>query len=229
MTVTTAPTEITTSITDIIIVIECIIIVTHLWQDASGNRWKAGLWSWVFGLLGFASFLGAIAHGIQIPKIFSNFIWKPLYMSLGLVVSLFLVGVFFDWQGRDMAKKLMPWSIVVGISFYLLTEFFDGAFLVFVVYEAVGMLIALVIYIYLAVTHRVKGAGIIAFAIFLNLVAAVIQASPLKVSIIVPFDHNGIFHLVQILGIAVLGKGLHVSMKPYLNSQLLHHPEKESI
>ena len=220
MALTTATTEITTSITDAIIAVECIVILFFLWRDASGNRWKAGLWCWVFGLLSFASFLGAIAHGIPIPPIINNFIWKPLYLSLGLVVSLFLVGVFFDWHGRDVAKRIMPWSVAIGISFYILTEVIDGVFMVFVVYEAVVMVTSLAIYIYLAKTNRVKGAGIIATAIFLNLIAAGVQASPLTLRIIVPFDHNGIFHLVEMVGIAVLGKGLHLSMKPYLNSQL---------
>jgi hypothetical protein len=48
----------------------------------------------------------------------------------------------------------------------------------------------------------------ISLGIGLSIVAAAVQASALSVRLIVPFDHNGLFHLVQLTGIAALANGL---------------------
>lgn len=209
-----SPAEITTSATDTLLAIECVAVLACLWRTPTGDRWRIGLWCWVFGLLAFVSFLGSAAHGLEMPHPWRAALWKPLYLSLGLLVALFLVGAFFDWRGRVVAGRLVPCSLGVGAIFFGLTEFLDGGFIIFLVYEAVAMAGALAIYSFLAATHRLKGAGIVALAIFLNLAAAAVQASSLSFTIWVPFDHNGVFHLVQMLAIAVLGLGLYLGLKP---------------
>jgi hypothetical protein len=83
-----------------------------------------------------------------------------------------------------------------------------GGLYLFVVYEAVAMLSALAIYAYLATTGRLRGAGVISLSIVVNLAAAGVQASDLSIQIIFPFDHNGIFHLIQMVGVAMLGVGV---------------------
>lgn len=209
-----SPTELTTSATDLVLAIECVVVLAYLRRTPSGDRWKIGVWCWVFGLLAFVSFLGAAAHGLEMPHSLRAAIWKPLYLSLGLLVGLFLVGAFLDWQGRVVARRLVPWSIGLGIIFFSLTEVLNGKFIIFILYEAAAMTSAFVIYSFLAATHRLPGAGVVATAIFLNLVAAGVQASSISFTLLVPFDHNGVFHLVQMVGIATLGLGLRIGMKP---------------
>ena len=209
-----SPTEITTSATDTVLAVECVVVLVYLRRTPTGDRWRVGLWCWVFGLLAFVSFLGAVAHGFEMPHALRAALWKPLYLSLGLLVGLFLVGAFLDWRGRVVALRLVPWSIGLGIIFFGLTEVLIGRFIIFVLYEAAAMAGALVIYCFLATTHRLNGAGVVATAIFLNLVAAGVQASTISFTILVPFDHNGVFHLVQMVGIATLGLGLRRGMQP---------------
>ena len=60
----------------------------------------------------------------------------------------------------------------------------------------------------LSATRQLQGAGIVATAILVNLIAAGVQASSLLVRIGFPFEHNGLFHLIQMVGIALLGLGL---------------------
>ena len=140
-------------------------------------------------------------------------LWKPLYLSLGVLVALFLVGAIYDWRGRVVAGRLFPWSIALGAAFFGLTELFRGASIVLVLYEGTAMVAALAIYSFLAAAHRLKGAGIVTMAILLNLAAAAAQASRISVRIVFPFDHNGICHLVQIVGIGTLGLGLRLGMQ----------------
>jgi hypothetical protein len=178
-----SPTEITTSATDTVLAIECVFVLAYLWRTPTGDRWRIGLWCWVFGLLAFVSFLGSAAHGLEMPHSWRAALWKPLYLSLGLLVALFLVGAFFDWRGHALARRLVPCSLGVGAIFFGLTEFLDGGFIIFLVYEAVAMAGALAIYSFLAARHRLRGAGIVAVAIFLNLAAATVQASRLSFTV----------------------------------------------
>jgi hypothetical protein len=207
------PTELTTSATDALLAIECVIITVYLWRTPTYDRWRTGLWCWVFGLISFSSFLGAITHGFKMPGFVRETLWKPLYLSLGVLVALFIVGAVFDWRGRTAAVRLLPWGIGAGVLFFGMTEYFGGAFIVFDVYVAMAMVITLAIYSFLAATNRVKGSGIVAVAILLNLTAAGVQATDASVRIFFPFDHNGVFHLVQMAGAAALGLGLRIGMR----------------
>jgi hypothetical protein len=208
MAIVTSPTEIATSATDAILAIECVVVLAYLWQTSTGDRWRIGLWCWVLGLLAFASLLGAVAHGFETPDSLRDVLWHLIYLSLGILIALFLVGAILDWRGRTFAQRLVPWSIGLGVIFFALTTVFNGVFFIFVLYEAVVMVSALVIYSFLAATHRLRGAGVVAVAIFLNLMAAGVQASSVSFKLLVPFDHNGVFHLIQMAAIATLGLGL---------------------
>ena len=130
-----------------------------------------------------------------------------MYLSLGLTVSLFVVGGIQDWRGEASARAALPWALAIGVGFFALTQLSSGAFLVFVVYEAVAMLATLAMYLFLA-QRRVVGAGMMVLGIAVSIVAAAVQASTLSARLIVPFDHNGLFHLVQLAGAAALANGV---------------------
>lgn len=213
MTIALSAVEQTTSATDAALAAQCIVIAVCLWRGAGCHLWRARLWCWVLGLLALASTLGAIAHGFDMPDRVRDALWVPLYLILGVLVALFVVGAVHDWRGQAAAKRLVPWSIGAGAVLFALTEIFEGAFIVFVAYEAAAMVCALAIYGRLAATRRVAGAGTIAGAIGLSLVAAGAQASDISVRLVVPLDHNGVFHLVQMLSIGVLGLGLRLGMR----------------
>jgi hypothetical protein len=208
-----SPTELTTSATDALLAIECAVIIALLLRTAPADRWRTNLWCSVFALLATASFLGALAHGLEMPTPMRTALWTPLYLSLGILVVLFIVGAVADWRGKMAAKRLVPWGLGVSAAFLGLTALLGGAFIVFIVYAATILLSALAIYTFLAVTPRLQGAAVMALAILLNLAAAAVQASNLSLHLVFPFDHNGLFHLVQIVSTAVLGLGVHLGMK----------------
>jgi hypothetical protein len=85
--------------------------------------------------------------------------------------------------------------------------------MVFVLYEAVAMLVALALYVRLAIRDGAKWAWLMVLGIGLNIVAAAIQASgTVRLDLGVPFDHNGVFHLVQMVAIVVLVLGVGASL-----------------
>jgi hypothetical protein len=136
-------------------------------------------------------------------------LWQPLYLCLGLVVALFAVAAVYDGIGPEPAQRLLIPALVVGAAFYLVTLVFPGTFLVFVLYEAVAMLFALAVYARLAVRNGAPWAWLMVVGIALNIVAAAIQATGrVRFTLLVPFDHNGVFHIVQMAAILVLVTGV---------------------
>jgi len=210
-----SPTELTTSATDLFLAIECAFIMIGLWRAPAVDRWRTSLWCWVFGLLAFSSFMGVVAHGLAMQASRREALFIPLFLCLGVVVALLVIGALLDWRGRDMAKRLLWLSVAVTIIFFVLVQLVYGALIIFIIIEALAIIGALAIYSFLAVTHRLKGAEFISLAILLSLVAAGMLASQVSMKVLFPFDQNGVFHLIEIVALATLGWGLRIGMKPY--------------
>jgi hypothetical protein len=150
-----------------------------------------------------------VAHGLDLSDSVTVWLWQPLYLCLGLVVALFAIAAVYDGIGPKMAHRLLIPALVLGAGFYLVTLAFPDSFLVFVVYEAVAMLFALALYLRLALKSGVPWTWLMVLGIALNIVAAAIQATgSVRFTLVVPFDHNGVFHIVQMAAILVLVTGV---------------------
>jgi len=207
------PAELTTAATDAVLAVLALVCIRWLAVRRSADPEKVTLWVLVLALLAVASALGAVAHGFDLSADTLWMLWQPLFLSLGLVVALFVVAAVYDGFGPAAARRLLIPALVVGAAFYLVTLVFPGTFMVFVLYEAVAMLVALVLYVRLAIRDREKWAWLMVLGIGLNIVAAGIQASgTVRLDLGVPFDHNGVFHLVQMVAIVVLVAGVGASL-----------------
>ena len=134
-------------------------------------------------------------------------------MLLGLIVALFVVGAIYDLRGLPAARRSVPFLMVLALVFFGVTQVASGAFLVFVLYEAAAMLFALGVYGYLAATEANRAMSLMVLGVGLNVVAAAIQATQAaSFTFIWPFDHNGVFHLVQMVALVVLCAGLQSSL-----------------
>ena len=140
-------------------------------------------------------------------------------LLLGLPVALFAVGAVYDMSGRRVAQRVLPVMLAVGAVFYGVTvvfpdDVFPDKFLVFVIFEMLVMLFALGVYCTLAIRGRLEGAGLIAAGILITIAAAVVQATgTLHFTVIWEFDHNGIFHLMQMPAIILLAVGLRAALR----------------
>lgn len=206
-------TEITTGVTDLTLAILAIGISILLWRINLNDRWKAHLWCTVLSLIAIAALLGTVVHTFALPEDISQLLWKPINLALGLAVAITGLGGIYDCWGKVVAKKLLLVAIAMGGGFFLITLLIDKGFIAFVLYQAIVMSGVLIIYLILTLKKHLAGAGIIAFAISLNMVAALIQRSSLSITIFVPFDHNGLFHIIQMVAISILGWGLMVGLK----------------
>ena len=206
---TTIPTEQTTAITDLVLAVVSLACLRVLRGVRSSSPWKVDVWSWVLGLVAIAALLGTVAHGLQLDERLQDLIWQPIFLGLGLAIGLFVVAAVVDWRGISAARKVLPIMLVVGVAFFALTRVVRGTFLVFVLYEAIAMLFALGVYGVLAARGRLSGAALVSVGIVLNMVGAAIQATEsVTITLGVPFDHNGVFHLVQMVAVVVLTVGI---------------------
>jgi hypothetical protein len=202
------PTELTTAATDALLAL----------LSAGGDRWlrgrlaadpaRASHWSLVFRLLAAASALGVLAHGLALSTAAREAFWHPLYLLLGLVVAAFLIAAVHDLLGEQAARRARWPLLALGVAFFVVTKALGGSFLIFVIYEGVAMLAALAAYAWLALRGRLAGAAAIALGIVLDLAAAGVQASSLSVTLGVPLDHNGLFHVVQLAALAAMLAGI---------------------
>ena len=204
------PVEQTTAATDLILALVAFggILFLQGCANNSGTLWRLYIWSAAIGLIGLAAALGAVARGLVILPTAHNRIWLVLNMALALAVSLFVVGVINDLWGYEVSKKALPVLLMAGLGFYLATLIYPGIFIVFIVYESLGLALALCVYMFLAVSGE-QGAGFMAAGVLLSIIAAVLQArKSIEFRLVWKFNHNGIYHLVQTVGLLFLFAGL---------------------
>ena len=206
-----SPTELTTAATDAILALVCIAGHVRLERLTGVVSWKKRVWAAVFALLALGSAIGAVFHAFELTPWWQLALRRSLFPVLGLAVAMFVVGAIADWRGRDTARAALPWAVATGVGALALPFLSALGFRLFVAFEAVGMVAALIIYVALWRRNH-PGAGTIAAGIVLTLLAAVVQTSSLSVTIVWPFDHNGLFHLVQIVALFVTAAGVRKSL-----------------
>ena len=210
------PAEKTTAVTDIMLALVAfagIVFLRNLQLNSVGLL-KINIWSAAIGLIGLAAALGATAHGLVLPRAFHRRIWLALNLTLSLAVSLFVVGVAYDLWGFEISLTTLPILLIAGLGFYLTTLIYPGVFFLFIVYEVVALVFALGAYMFMAIHKDLPGALLMATGIFVSIIAAGIQANKsVFLTFIWRFDHNGIYHLVQVVGLMLLLMGLGWSVR----------------
>lgn len=201
-----SPFERVTAITDVFMGLLAAFAALNISQLA-GFRYD--LWAWTFGLLAVSSLLGAVAHGFQMSQRTNDRLWMPINLSLGLTLGLFVVASLFDLGGEQLARVALPIMLAVGVGFFLFTLWKPGTFMTFLAYEALAMIFALGAYGYLFFNDSLAGAGWLAVGILVTILAALVQATgKAGKGIVWYFDNNGVFHVVQMLGLGLLWLGL---------------------
>ena len=209
------PAEKTTAVTVIMLALVAFggIVFLQNHQLNSVGLWKIKIWSSAIGLIGLAATLGAVAHGIVLSRTLHRRVWLVLNLALSLAVSLFVVGVVNDLWGFKISYTTLPILLTAGLGFYLITLFYPGIFFLFIIYEVVALVFALGAYIIIASHKIMPGAWLMSTGVFCSIIAAGIQTKKsLVLTFIWRFDHNGVYHLVQVLGLMFLLIGLRWSM-----------------
>ena len=203
------PTEQTTALTDAILAVVAIVAGACLLRVNHPESWKITLWAWAFGLLALAAILGTISHGFKLTPNIQTLLWRPLFLALGLLVALLMVGAVYDVWGLAAAQQMLPVMLIIGILFFCTTLIWPDTFVGFIIYGAVAMSFVLASYTWLALTGGLDGAWFIAAGILVTIIAIGVQAGEsVSFTLIWQFDHNGVYHLIQMVGVLLLVAGL---------------------
>jgi hypothetical protein len=164
--------------------------------------WLVALTGW-----GVSAVLGMVTHGFDLDPKVSTLLWQPLYIGLGLAQAMVVVASVDAWRGTGAAQRTLPVMLAAAGVYYWATWYWAGDFLVFVIFSAATTIAALVVHASLA-RGGLRGAGLVALGLGASLASGLLQATELTLSLIWNFDHNGLFHLGQMLGLALLIAGL---------------------
>lgn len=209
-----SPTERTTAATDAVLAALAAGCSAALLRKRPRNPWKAGLWAAAFGTLTLGATLGTVAHGFKMSPQTYQLLWQPLNLSLGVTIALFVTGVVYDTWGERAARRVLPLALLAAGGFFTFTLVRPGSYLVFVLYQSVGMLFALGVYSWLTRRRALPGAAWMTAGVLTTIIASALQASGrVSFTFIWQFDHNGVYHLVQMPGLLMLYTGLRAALQ----------------
>lgn len=198
-------TELTTAATDLILAGFAFGYAITLKTKRVDKKVRSILWRSIFILTALGALLGCIVHGLLIPKWLDSLLWLSIFLCLDVSIVLFAIAVIYDYWKK---VKGLPVLITTALISYLILVSYK-IFVVFIVYQLVVMLSALFIYGYLASSHQLKGAAYLCFGISIMVFGAFLQLFPTaQFRWIWTFNHNGVYHLVSILGLSLIFIGI---------------------
>lgn len=195
----TTPPEMTTAVTDFLLGCLALLILFRLRPLADRAPMKIKLWSWILGLLALASFYGTIAHAVVMSPETLNAFWMPLTFILGMMVSLFVAAILYEWRGEPVLRKSLAVMLTLGVVFFIgmfvLSRMITGYFIVFIAYSTLTMLFSLGLCLVLAVRRSDGTLGLMAAGIALIIAGSGIQAMrSIEFTVIWAFDYNSVYH-----------------------------------
>lgn len=204
-----SPTEQTTAITDLFLSLQAIGAIWILNRSQAKRPGWTDLWTWFFSLLSLSSLLGALSHGLKMTATVNTALWIVIYLALGIMMALFLIAAVTMHWSPELGIRCLPYGMLIAFTFFVVTQVWSDSFLLFVIYEAISMLLALILYLSCFWLRREKGSGLLAAGILVGIAAAIIDTqSTLRFTFIWEFNNHGIFHLVQMISLLLLTIGV---------------------
>ncbi|WP_298818527.1 DUF6962 family protein [Chloroflexus sp.] len=202
--------EQTTAATDLLLALAALAAIQRLHV---GTSWRRPVWQAAFALLAASGLLGAVIHGLRLSPALRERLWQPLNLLLALIIALFTTGAVSDRWGARAGQRVLPVLVGVAPGFVWISRRIQRGFLAFIAYELIAMIAALAIYADLAQRHQLPGAKRITVGILITMLAAGVQTSSLELVVgDVPFDHNGLFHIVQLAALPLLVEGVRAGL-----------------
>jgi hypothetical protein len=212
MDLTAVATERTTAGTNVLLAAAVLVGLAYLRGTTPPSPTRS-LWLGALGAFGLAVGLGAVLHGLATGEALTRALWQAVYLLLAVVLAMFMAGAVAARWGYPAARRALPFLLALAGAFYLAMQYAAGDFRVFVLFEAIALIFAVSLYAQLARRRR-AGAGRMALGLGLSLAAGLVQPmKSLMVRCIWTFDHNGVFHLIQLLGLVILVQGLRTTLQ----------------
>lgn len=198
-----------TMLTDLAITAIAWTFARRLTSDERHNVYRSRwLWGVAFFFIGLGALLGAISHGLAayLGDAADTVIWKGTVYSIGLSM-VFALGGAVDGTPLGSDARRILWGVnVAGFLVYAAWMIGHDDFLYVIYHYVPAMLLIAALQAWAYLSRRSAGALAILSGVLVTLVGAVVQQS--GYSLHVHFNHNDLFHLIQMVGLALFFRGV---------------------
>ena len=195
-------TEPVTLATDYALAAVCLWAGARLYMKSEHQRSRA-FWGAACLALGFSALLGGTYHGFQqsIPNFAASWLWKFTVLLIGLASFCMLAGSATATTAGPLRKGIFVFAIAKLVAYegWMLRH---DQFVWAIVDTASTMAVVLALH---AVRHRAPGSHWILAGVAASAAAALAQSSGLDLH--EHFNHNDLYHIVQIAAIALFYRG----------------------
>ena len=200
-------TEPMTMITDYLMGALALVLAARILGDAAAGQQSSGrLWAAAFVMTAVAAFVGGTYHGfIQwMPGVAGRAMWKATLVATGVASACLLAGALIAATAGPLRQALLV-LVLVKLLVYLWTIWTRDAF-VLVIVDYGAALVAI-----LLAAWFVRPSGLSPAAWWLTAgVAVAVAAGAIQWARVAPhphFNHNDLFHLVQMVSLYLLYRG----------------------
>lgn len=172
---------------------------------AAGQR-AVGWWAVAFAAVALMALVGGTYHGFgpQLGASIARGLWRVTVLAAGPVGFAVLAASFYSWLGGPVRTWLMV-AAGAKLALYLGWMAAHDDYLWVILDYGSSMLVALAVHVAIWVRQRQSTAVWICAGILVSIAAAVVQASGL--SLHRQFDHNVLYHLIQLAGLYLFYRG----------------------
>lgn len=200
-------TELTTMLTDYALGVLCALLGWRLWMGGQAQtRLSVRYWAAGIGALAVASFAGGTVHGwaLIVSEPVLSALWKVTALMIGLASFCFFAGTLTASIAPALCRLLMVLPILQLMSYT--TWMIGHTDFRYVIYNYGGTFaVIFLIQMYVLLIRKSRSAGWIIAGVSVSCLAAWVQRS--EIAFHPSFNHNDLYHVVQMAGIALLYRG----------------------
>ena len=164
-------------------------------------------WTFTFWMIGIGSLLGAVSHGLgpHFPEMVKKIVWKLTVLSIGISCYFFLTASFSHIFPNSTVQWL-KWIPLILLVVYCGTIVKNDSFSIVIMFYLSTMIFVLAMMMYSQFILKFNGSGWISIGILISFIAAGVQLKGF--SLHKHFNHNDIYHIIQMAGMYYIYKGV---------------------
>lgn len=200
-------TEPMTMVTDYLMGALAFVLAMRLLADAAaGQQWSGRLWAAAFVMTAVAAFIGGTYHGFieWMPGLTGRALWKATLVATGIGSACLLAAAVTAAVAGPLRHALLG-LVLVKLVVYLWTIATKDAFVLVIADYGTALVAVLLAAWFIRPTGLTPAAWWLTAGVAVAVVAGVIQWA--HVAPHVHFNHNDLFHVVQMASLYLLYRG----------------------
>jgi len=197
--------EPTTMVTDFMITAAAACFAMQLMRSGP-RRLAQRLWAVAFAFISLGALLGGVSHGFAryLSETQSSWTWKATVYSVGLSMLFAVAGTVVGTRLRYAARTVLHILNVAAFAVYAVWMIGHDDF-VYVIYHYVPAMLGLALIQLFAWRSGAESAPWMIGGVVVALAGAIVQQSGFTIHR--HFNHNDLYHIIQILGLWLMYRG----------------------